>query len=144
MNSLIKIERVGDHDLPNPSQATRTSAGYDLCSTYDKVEIGAGKQLVIPTGFIWEIPEFCAGFIWPRSGLAVKKNIHVMAGLIDSDYRGEIMVCLRNLGDRTFRCNFGDKIAQLVISPVLHKQTACVISLGETVRGSGGFGSTGR
>jgi len=142
IRKMIKIERVGDHDLPLPKQETNTSAGFDLSSN-SSILLPAGGRTIIDTGFKWEIPVGCAGFIWPRSGIAVKKGIMVMAGLIDSDYRGEIKVCLYNSGLFAFEVNIGDRIAQMVISPVLHVNAFENI-LDETKRGEGGFGSTGK
>ena len=139
---MIKIERVGNHDLPLPKQATGTSAGYDLRSTHSQV-IFHGQREIVGTGFKWEIPNGCAGFIWPRSGMAVRNGIMVMAGLIDSDYRGEIIVCLHNSIGTDFVIEKGDRIAQLVISPVMHSEIF-EDYVEETVRGSGGFGSTGK
>jgi len=139
---MIKLERIGNHTLNMPSQATASSAGFDL-SSVEHMIIKSGESKVVGTGFKWEISEGCAGFIWPRSGIAVRSGIQVMAGLIDSDYRGEIKVCLLNSGVEDFKILPGDRIAQLVISPVINLQTF-EDSLSKTERGSGGFGSTGR
>ena len=121
--------------------ATKGSAGFDLCCT-DIGTIRCGEQEKIQTGIAVAIPEGYVGFIKPRSGLAVKHNIDVMAGVIDSDYRGELIVVLRNHGKKDFYFDRGDRIAQLVIIQNL-TNSVFVSELNDTDRNDGGFGSTG-
>lgn len=129
-------------DLPLPSRATDGSAGYDLCSAVD-AQLFPGSRLAIPTGFAWGFHSSICGQIWPRSGIAARCGIDVLAGLIDPDYRGEISVVLINHGTDVFRIKKGDRIAQMVLVSFY----ALGLSEGEipeTERGTGGFGSTGR
>ena len=100
---------------------------------------------MIPTGLFFEIPEGYEVQIRPRSGLAAKNGVTVLntPGTIDSDYRGEINVILINLGDKPFTVNNGDRIAQMLVAPVIQAEFSVVTSLDETERGAGGFGSTG-
>lgn len=143
----ILIERI-DKDLPLPRYATEGAAALDLFSRIDFVlppfkEIGGG--LIIPTGIKIAIPEGFLAFVLPRSGLAAKEGITVLntPGLIDSDYRGEILVNLINFSDKTFYGKKGMRIAQILVlqySRVLWEETD---HLPQTVRGEGGLGSTG-
>lgn len=125
-----------------PTQANHSDAGWDLYSSEYSV-IPAKQRNTVKTGIALEIPEFMAGLIWPRSGLSVKRGIDVLAGVIDSGYRGEIMVCLYNTSDEDVEINRGDRIAQIIFQEVppvvMHKQEA----LGSSQRGDNGFGSTG-
>jgi dUTP pyrophosphatase len=117
----------------------RASLGEDV------VILPLGRAL-ISTGIRLEIPEGCEAQVRPRSGLAVSRGVTVLnsPGTIDSDYRGEIKVVLINLGSESFTVKNGDRIAQLVFSPVIRAVLEPVPALSETSRGSGGFGSTGR
>ena len=101
---------------------------------------------MVPTGLFFEIPEGYEVQVRPRSGLAAKNGVTVLntPGTIDSDYRGEIKVILINLGTEDFTINNGDRIAQMIIAPVIQASFIKVESLSETERGSGGFGSTGK
>ena len=135
-----------DPDLPVPKYAYAGDAGCDLYSARD-VELGPGEKELIPTGVAISIPDGFGGFVQPRSGLAAKHGIGVLnsPGLIDSKYRGEIKVILINHDKKdSFHIKRGDKIAQLVIQPVLSVDFRIVDELDETVRGDGGFGSSGR
>ncbi|MCI5605844.1 MAG: dUTP diphosphatase, partial [Spirochaetia bacterium] len=109
------------------------------------VTIGIGKTAMIPTGLFFEIPEGYEVQVRPRSGLAAKNGITVLntPGTIDSDYRGEIKVILINLGNKDFVVNDKERIAQMVIAPVIQAGFEITDSLSETERGTGGFGSTG-
>ena len=138
----MNLKRIGIHPLVMPTRATEGSAGYDLSSAID-CDIYPGQRMVVQTGFAWQFPVGLCGQIWPRSGLAAKHGIDVLAGLIDSDYRGEISVVLINHGQDAFHIKRGDRIAQMVLVPFY----ALGLSEGEipeTQRGDGGFGSTGR
>lgn len=103
-----------------------------------------GERKLFKTGISVNIPDFHYGRIAPRSGLAYKHGIDVMAGVIDNDYRGEIGVILINHGDEPFTIEHGDRIAQMIITPFTHAAPEVVEDLDDTVRGSGGFGSTGK
>ena len=144
---VLKVKRLPHAEgLPLPSYATPHSSGLDLrAAIKEPVIIKPLERIVIPTGLIVEIPEGYEGQVRPRSGLALKKGIAVLnsPGTIDSDYRGEIKVILINLGSEEAVIERGDRIAQLVISPVQRVEVVEVEELTETLRGEGGFGSTG-
>ena len=109
------------------------------------IELDPGKSVLVPTGLSVAIPKGFEIQIRPRSGLAVKKNISVLntPGTIDADYRGEIKVVLINLGNQTFIIENGMRIAQMVVCPIIQAQLEEVNELNDTLRGEGGFGSTG-
>lgn len=130
-----------------PQRQTEGSAGFDLCACIqDPAVIGPGDTGVFPTGLALEIPEGHVGLVFCRSGLGVKHGISLpnCVGVIDSDYRGELVVPLRNFGDGAYTIQPGERIAQLVIMPVLLPEIVEVEELSQTQRGQGGFGSTGR
>ena len=118
------------------------AAGYDLHSIEDSIVPARGKAL-IGTGLAFGIPEGNYGRIAPRSGLAAKHSIDVGAGVIDSDYRGEVKVLLFNFSDTDFKVVEGDRIAQMIITKYTMTALTEVKELDTTVRGDGGFGSTG-
>ncbi len=105
-----------------------------------------GQRKLVPTGFIWEIPEGLEGQVRPRSGLALKHGVTLLnsPGTVDSDYRGEVCVILCNLGGEPFTVERGLRIAQMVVAPVACLESAEVEEITDTVRGSGGFGHTGQ
>lgn len=144
---VLKVKRLPHAEgIPLPSYATPHSSGLDLrAAISEPVKIKPFERVVIPTGLIIEIPEGYEGQVRPRSGLALKKGITVLnsPGTIDSDYRGEVKVILINLGNEEVVIERGDRIAQLVISPVQRVEVVEVEELTETIRGEGGFGSTG-
>lgn len=139
----VKIFREAN-TIEIPKYATPGSAGVDLCSMKYCI-IKPGELAMIPTGIRLAIPEGYEGQIRPRSGLALNHRIVIpnTPGTIDSDYRGEIMIMLLNMGEEPFSLSFGDRIAQMVFVPVAHANFEPVKVLEETKRGSGGFGSTG-
>ncbi|MDA3936779.1 MAG: dUTP diphosphatase [Actinomycetota bacterium] len=140
----MEIKRL-DMQLPLPRYAHPGDAGLDLYSAAD-VALAPGRRELIPTGIAIAIPDGFAGFIQPRSGLAIKQGLSLVntPGLIDSHYRGEIKVIAINLDpSETIHVARGDKIAQLVIQPVARVDLQEVRELDETARGEGGFGSTG-
>ncbi len=143
----IRITRLrGAEDLPLPSQATPGSAGFDLHAAVDAaVVLEPGARTRIPTGFAIAVPEGYEAQVRPRSGLALRHGIVLpnAPGTIDSDYRGEIQVIVMNAGDAAFSVERGDRIAQIVITPVVVARWEEVADLDETSRGAGGFGSTG-
>lgn len=143
----LKIKKLKEN-AKVPVRGTSGSAGLDLCAAIEEpVTLSGGETAVIPTGIAiaLESPEFGA-FIFPRSGLAVKHGIGLLnsVGVVDSDYRGEIMVGLINQIDKPYTIEPGERIAQMVIMPVSMMPVTEVQVLDETERGSGGFGSTGR
>jgi len=130
-----------------PEYKTTGSSGLDLTAFIEKkIIIMPGKNALVPTGISIAIPEDTEVQIRPRSGLAAKNNISVLntPGTIDSDYRGEIKVILFNYGDKEFTVNNNDRIAQMILMPILKVDFEIVETLPETIRGSGGFGSTGK
>ena len=130
-----------------PSYKTKGSSGMDLMAfTKSPLKISPNSSVLVPTGIFVDIPKEVEIQIRPRSGLAAKSNISVLntPGTIDSDYRGEIKVILFNHGTEDFIVNNNDRIAQMVLMPVLKVDFEEVDDLPETVRGSGGFGSTGK
>ena len=137
LNSKVKL----------PSYETEGSSGMDLVAFIDEpIEIKPNSSALISTGLSIAIPEDCEVQIRPRSGLAAKSNISVLntPGTIDSDYRGELKVILFNHGNKHFVVKNNERIAQMVLTPVLKVNFEEVDSLPDTVRGSGGFGSTGK
>tara|TARA_B110000967_G_scaffold131789_1_gene134562 strand:- start:686 stop:1126 length:441 start_codon:yes stop_codon:yes gene_type:complete len=129
-----------------PRYETPGSSGMDIAAHIkDSIIINPGEKALIPTGFSMAVPKGFEVQIRPRSGLAVKKNITVLntPGTIDADYRGEIKVILINLGKEKFIIENGERIAQMVVCPVIQANLEEVKELSETHRGSGGFGSTG-
>lgn len=131
-----------------PARATQGSAGYDLCACIDApLTLPARGRAMIPTGIAIAIPSpDMAAFVFGRSGLGVKRGIcpSNAVGVIDSDYRGEIMVGLTNHSDEDYTIQPGERIAQLALMPVLTPDIVEADELPETSRGAGGFGSTGR
>ncbi len=130
-----------------PTYGTEFSAGADLYACEEgEVTIPAGQSRLIHTGLSLEIPEGYAGLIYARSGIATKRGLAPAnkVGVIDSDYRGEIMVCLHNHSDIDQTVALKERIAQLVITPFLKVEYTEAAALSDTVRGEGGFGSTGK
>ncbi len=132
--------------LPLPAYATQGSAGMDLVAAIERdIELEPGKRAVIPAGVSIELPQGFKAQVRPRSGLAANNGVTVLntPGTIDSDYRGEIMIIVINLGDETFRITRGMRIAQMVIARHERAELVERETLSETVRGVGGHGSTG-
>ncbi len=149
----VRIWRVRgerDSDLPLPAPATDQSAGCDLRAAVEaEVRLAPGERAAIPTGFALAIPPGYEGQVRGRSGNALRHGITLpnAPGTVDSDYRGEVHVILHNAGDAAFAVRRGDRIAQLVIAPVVRprfEEVASQAELGSTERGAGGFGHTGR
>lgn len=140
----LEIKRL-DPSLPLPAYAHEGDAGLDLYAAESRI-LHPFERALIPTGIAVAIPEGCAGFVQPRSGLAIKRGLSLVntPGLIDSRYRGEIKVIAINLDAHApIEIGRGEKIAQLVIQRVEHVEIAEVVELDMTARGEGGFGSTG-
>ena len=143
----LKIKKL----KPNakiPQRATDGSAGMDLYACIDSSIALAPQQLVVvPTGIAIELPDnSCAAFLYARSGLGIKHGICLSngVGVIDSDYRGEICAGLCNVSDKPYVIEPGERIAQMVIAPVLTPDITEADELSDTLRGAGGFGSTGK
>jgi dUTP pyrophosphatase len=139
--TALKIKRLSP-DAKLPTRATDNAAGLDLYGLID-CALPPNTRAVIPTGLAMEVPYGMAGFIWPRSGWAVKHGLDRLAGLIDADYRGEVGVVLHNDGTEFVFINRGERIAQMVIQRYEHLDPVWVEELDATVRGEGGFGHTG-
>ncbi len=141
---VLKIKKLNS-DAQIPSYQSEEAAGFDLHSTVDTV-LKKGERKLIGTGLAFEIEKGYEVQIRPRSGLAYKHGITVLntPGTIDSDYRGEIKVLLINLGESDFEIKKGERIAQAVVAPVVQALFEEVDELGDTKRGEGGFGSTGK
>lgn len=145
----VKIldSRVGE-SIPMPEYATEGSAGIDLRACLEEsVELAPGETILIPTGLaIYVEDPGLAAMILPRSGLGHKHGIVLgnLVGLIDSDYQGQLMVSCWNRGKDTFKIEIGERIAQLILVPVVQAEFEVVEEFEESSRGEGGFGSTGR
>ena len=142
---IVKIERVNEHAIL-PIRSTDGAAGFDLFNSGEKIAICPGETKFISTGIKMEIPKGYVGFIYARSGLGCRHGIvpSNCVGVIDSDYRGEIIVCLYNHGSSEYLVSYGDKIAQLIISEIPDVVLEEVESLSKTKRNDKGFGSTGK
>jgi len=145
---MVKIlVKKFDKNVKLPSYKTSGSSGMDLMAFIkNKITIAPGKSAMIPTGIALAIPKNYEVQIRPRSGLAAKKNVSVLntPGTIDSDYRGEIKIILINLSKKTFVVKSGDRVAQMILCPVAKGKFNEVKNLPKTIRGKGGFGSTGK
>lgn len=142
----IELQRLAHGEgLPLPSYATEGAAGMDVVAA-EELTLAPGERHAVATGFAIAIPPGYEVQVRPRSGLALKHGITCLntPGTIDEDYRGEVKVILANLGREPFAVKRGERIAQLVPAPVLKANFREVDALGETQRGTGGFGSTGR
>ncbi|HKK47052.1 MAG TPA: dUTP diphosphatase [Balneolaceae bacterium] len=139
-----KLPHAGD--LPLPSYESEFAAGMDVrAAVQEPIELKPGKRKLIPTGLKMALPKGYEAQIRPRSGLAYRNGVTMLntPGTIDADYRGELKVLAVNLGDESFIINHGDRLAQMVIAPVIQAEVREVDTLSETERGDGGFGSTG-
>lgn len=149
MKPTIPLKRLPHNlDLPLPAYETADAAGMDLRAAVPEEEpivLRPGARFPVPTGLSMAIPSGFEGQVRPRSGLALKSGVTCLntPGTVDADYRGEVKVILINLGEEDFTIRRGDRIAQMVIAPVIQSAWAEVESLDETARGAGGFGSTG-
>lgn len=142
----IKVKCLASQGAVLPLYKTEGAAGADVCAFLkEPVTIEPGKIAMLPTGLFFEIPLGYEIQVRPRSGLAAKNGITVLntPGTIDSDYRGELKVILINLGSQAFTVNNGDRIAQIILSPVTIADFRLTDSLSDTERGEKGFGSTG-
>lgn len=145
--TTVKVKKLN----PNaklPTYGTEFSAGADLyaCLGQDSVTIGAGETVFIHTGIALEIPSHLVGLVYARSGLACKQGLAPAnkVGVVDSDYRGEIMIATHNHSNEARTVKNGDRIAQIVFTPYVSATLVECAELDDTVRGTGGFGSTGK
>jgi dUTP pyrophosphatase len=149
LNPTVPIRRLPHNlDLPLPAYETAGAAGMDLRAAIaedEPIVLRPGARFAVPTGLAFALPDGYEGQVRPRSGLAARHGVSQVntPGTIDADYRGEVKVILINLGEEDFTIRRGDRIAQLVVAPVARATWLEVDSLDETVRGAGGFGSTG-
>ena len=146
MSFSMNIKKLRENAVV-PTYGSASAAGADLYDAEDEtITIAAGETRLVHTGLAMEIPEGLVGLIYARSGLASKKGLAPAnkVGVIDSDYRGEIMVALHNHGNEPRTIESGERIAQIVFAPYYAAEFCVVDELGDTARGEGGFGSTGK
>lgn len=139
---VLKFKKLSPRAV-SPTRGSPQAAGLDLSSAADLVIPAKGKAIV-PTDLSISVPDGCYGRIAPRSGLAAKHFIDVGAGVVDADYRGPVGVVLFNLGEADFSIKQGDRIAQLICEKIVYAEVLEVQELTDTVRGEGGYGSTGK
>ena len=142
----VRIKKLNEGAIL-PTYGSEYAAGADLYACTDEpIVIAAGKSVLVHTGIALELPVGYAGLIYARSGLATKRGLAPAnkVGVVDCDYRGEVMVCLHNHSDIDQTIEGGERIAQLVITPYITASFIECDELSDTVRGEGGFGSTGR
>jgi dUTP pyrophosphatase len=152
MSDPIKVDvRQLPHaeGLPLPSYQSSQAAGLDLVAAIPEhapLVLAAGQHAMVPTGLVIALPDGFEAQVRPRSGLAARHGVTVLnsPGTVDADYRGEINVLLVNLGTASFTIRRGERIAQMIVAPVMRVELVRAVSLSATTRGSGGFGSTGR
>jgi dUTP pyrophosphatase len=147
----IKVKKLSEkigRDIPFLRYATDGAAGLDLPACLDSpLVIEPGSRVVIPTGLAIQIPSrYIVGLVFPRSGLAARHGISLAnaVGVIDSDYKGEVLIALINQGDKEYLINPGERVAQIVFMPVFKVKLEETDTLEDTARGTGGFGSTGQ
>ena len=144
--NAIRVKRLRENAIL-PTYGSAGAAGADLYACLEKeITVAPGESVFVPTGLAMEIPVNCAGLIYARSGLACKRGLAPAnkVGVVDSDYRGEFMVVLHNHGAVPQTVCHGERIAQLVITPILTPSYLEVDTLDSTERAGGGFGSTGK
>lgn len=149
--SFVKVKKLEhfDHDLPLPKYETTWAAGADLRACLgkgEKISIAPGQRVLVPTGLSFEIEPGFEVQVRPRSGLSLKTHLLVVnsPGTIDADYRGEVKIILGNFGVEDEIIEHGDRIAQMVLAPVVQAKFEIADELSQTQRGEGGFGSTGK
>lgn len=139
---IIKLKKLSP-DLKNPYYAHPGDAGLDLFSR-ESLTLKPGERHEFALGFALEIPEGFVGLIWDKSSLSFKYGLHALGGVFDSNFRGEYKIMLINLGSASYTINKGDKIAQLLIQPIIKAKIKIVDNLSSTSRGSDWLGSTGK
>jgi dUTP pyrophosphatase len=139
---ILKVKKL-DRDVVLPCYAHPGDAGMDLYCSEDFV-LNPGESAKIKSGVALEIPDGYVGLVWDRSGLSINSSLKTLGGVIDSGYRGEVMVGMINLGKEKYIFKKGDKIAQVLIQKIERVQISEVSELGDSSRGEDGFGSTGK
>jgi dUTP pyrophosphatase len=139
---ILKIKKINP-DSKIPKYAHHDDAGFDLC-TIENVLIKKGERFPVPTGLVMEIPEGFVGLIWDKGGVSVKYGIKTIAGVVDSTYRGEILVAVMNLGEKDYLFEKGHKVAQMIIQRKETVEFEEADTLSDTIRGEGRLGSTGK
>ena len=142
MSLTLKIVRL-DKELPMPKYALPGDAAFDLLAS-EPITFKPGERVQVKTGLKMEIPEGYVGFIWDKSGLSHKGGLKTLGGVIDSSYRGEVVVGMINLSDVPYTFEKGNKVAQMCIQKKEEVTIVEAEALSETARGEGGFGSTGK
>jgi dUTP pyrophosphatase len=149
-SSSLKLRVIVDaamHGARAPQRQSEHAAGYDLYAGSDEdgrgVTISPGETKLVPLGIRVAVPHGYYGQIQDRSSIASKQSVHTVAGVIDSDYRGPVFVAMHNSSTKPWTATPGDRVAQLVVLPVLQVEVETCTTLDDTVRGDGGFGSTG-
>ncbi|MEK6556238.1 MAG: dUTP diphosphatase [Bdellovibrionota bacterium] len=143
----VQVKKLENFKGELPKYQTSLASGLDVRAQLENpIEVAVGQRVLVPTGLAFAIPAGYEIQARPRSGWAIRDGVSLLntPGTIDADYRGEVKIILINLGDKTITISDQDRIAQLVLCPVLQAQFQEVENLDETVRGAGGFGSTGR
>jgi len=139
--NLLRFKQL-DQRAVLPKRGSVLAAGLDVCALED-LEIAPKQRVMARTGLAVAIPQGFYGRVAPRSGLAAKNGLDVLAGVIDSDYRGEVCCLLYNTGDEAINLPAGSKICQLIVEQIITPEAEWATDLDETARGAGGFGSTG-
>jgi len=139
--NLLRFKQL-DQRAVLPKRGSALAAGLDVCAI-ENLEIAPKQRVMARTGLAVAIPQGFYGRVAPRSGLAAKNGLDVLAGVIDSDYRGEVCCLLYNTGDETINLPAGSKICQLIVEQIITPEAEWATDLDETARGAGGFGSTG-
>lgn len=142
MSLTLKIVRM-DKELPLPKYALQGDAAFDLLAS-EEVSLAPGERVQAKTGLKMEIPAGYVGFIWDKSGLSHKAGLKTLGGVVDSGYRGEVMVGMINLSKEPYTFKKGEKVAQMCIQKKEEVTIVEVETLSDTARGEGGFGSTGK
>lgn len=143
MSNVLKVQLRSENAIA-PTKGSQHAAGYDIYSSADYM-IPAMGQGMVPTDVSFTVPVGTYGRIAPRSGLAVKHGIQTGAGVVDRDYTGEVKIILFNHSQRDFEIKKGDRVAQLILEKIVDDAEVVIVeSLADSVRGSGGFGSTGK
>lgn len=137
----LKVKKVRP-EARLPAYAHPGDAGLDIWAA-EAMRILPGERAAVPTGLAFELPQGTVGLVWDKSGRALKEGLKTMAGVIDEGYRGEFLVVLLNTSDRPVEIELGQKIAQLLIQPVVQAEVEEVLEVEDSSRGKGGFGSTG-
>ena len=138
----LKIQKL-DKDIPTPQYGHKGDAAFDLYAR-EQVVLKPGERTAVPSGIKMEIPEGYVGLIWDKSGVGIKGGLKTLGGVVDSGYRGEVLIGIVNLSDEDYIFEKGHKVAQMIIQKKEEVEIVEVSELSDTSRGEGGFGSTGK